>query len=45
METINLKNKTVSIVQFRISLAAVSLTDSGDYIYNPPFKAFPLFNK
>lgn len=46
VETINWKNKTVSIVQVRISLAVISQeTDNSNYIYNPPFIAFSVFNK
>lgn len=41
MKTINWKNKTVSIVHIRISLAVISQdTDNSNYIYNPPFIAF-----
>lgn len=45
METINLKNKTVSIVQIGISLDVISLLDNGNYIYNPCFIVFSLINK
>lgn len=46
METINWKNKTVSIVQVRISLALLTQeTDNSNYIYNPLFIVFSLFNK
>lgn len=45
MEKINWKNKTMGIVQCRISMAAISQeTDNGHYIYNPPFIALSLLN-